>query len=396
VAAVVEGTVQRSGDRVRIRVQLIEGSNDRHIWAETYERPVRDVLALEDELALAITKEIRVKLLPAESSRLASAPLISPEGYDLYLKGRYFLNKRDPEGLRRALDYFQRAAEKDPAYAPVHAGLADTYSLLGTAAFDAMPAAEGMEKAKGAAKTALAIDDGLAEAHASLGFVTYRYDWDWTTAELEFKRAIALKPSYATAHRWYSDLLSDLGRHAESLSEARVALALDPLSLINNENLARVHYFAREFDEAIEGSKRTLEMDPNFPIAHMRLGRAYEAKGMYGEAIHEFEESSKSMKNLSLATASIGNALARSGERAGAVRALHELEVLAEHQRVPAICFALVYAGLEDKDQTMAWLEKAYNERSDFLIILKVDPVFDGVRADTRFQDLLRRIGLQP
>ena len=394
VDAVVEGTVQRFGDRVRIRVQLIEGPKDRHIWAETYERPLRDVLALQDEVAIAITKEVKVKLLPAENSRLASAPTISSEGYELYLKGRYFWNKRDPESLRKALDYFHRAAEKDPGYAPAQAGLADTYSLLGTAAFDALPAAEGMEKARVAAKRALSIDDGLAEAHASLGFVTYRYDWDWTAAEHEFKRAIALNPNYGTAHRWYSDFLSDLGRRNESLSEAQVALALDPLSLIDNENLARVHYFAREFDEAEEGSKKTLEMNPNFPIAHMRLGRAYAAKGMYREAVHEFEESSRSMENRSLAIASIGNALARSGDRSGAIRALDELAALSKQRRVAAICFALVYAGLGENDQTMVWLEKAYKERSDFLIILRVDPVFDGLRADRRFQDLLRRIGL--
>lgn len=394
VDAVIEGTVQRFGDRVRIRVQLIEGPKDRHLWAESYERPLRDVLALQDEVAMAITREIKVKLLPAENSRLASAQSINSEAYELYLKGRYFWNKRDPEGLRKALDYFQRAAEKAPGYAPVHAGLADTYSLLGTAAFDALPAADGMDKARAAAKLALSIDDGIAEAHASLGFVTYRYDWDWSAAEQEFKRAIALNPNYAAAHRWYSDFLTDLGRRDESLSEARAALALDPLSLIDNENLARVHYFAREFDEAVEGSKKTLEMNPNFPIAHMRLGRAYAAKGMYREANREFEVS-KSLGNIPLATASIGNTLARSGDRPGAMRALDQLASLAKHQRVPAICFALVYTGLGENDQTMAWLEKAYTERSDFLIILKVDPVFDGLHDDARFRDLLRRIGLQ-
>ncbi len=394
VDAVVEGTVQRFGDRVRIRVQLIEGPKDRHIWAETYERPLRDVLALQDEVAVSITKEIKVRLLPAENSRLASAPTINSDVYELYLKGRYFWNKRDPESLRKALDYFQRAAEKDPGYAPTQAGLADTYSLLGTAAFDMLTAAEGMEKARVAAKRALSLDDGLAEAHASLGFVTYRYDWNWTAAEQEFKRAIALNPNYETAHRWYSDFLSDLGRRNESLSEAKIALALDPLSLMDNENVARVHYFAREFDKAIEGSKKTLEMDPNFPIAHMRLGRAYAAKGLYREAIHEFESSSKSLGNTALATASIGNALARAGDRSGAIRTIDELTALSKQKRVPAICFALVYAGLGENDQTMEWLEKAYQERPDFLNILKVDPVFDGLRADRRFQDLLRRIGL--
>jgi len=392
VNAVVEGTVMRSGDRVRITAQLIEAPTDRHLWAETYEGDLRDVLALQDEVARNITTQIRVKLQPAESSQLMGAPPINREAYELYLKGRYFWNKRDAEDLKKALDYFQRAAEKDPDYGPTQAGLADTYSLLGAAGYDVMSAAEAMEKAQSAATRALLIDEKLAEAHASLGFVIYRYDWDWPAAEKEFRRAIALNPNYATAHQWYSEYLIDLGRHEEAFTEARAALVLDPLSLIVNENMARMYYFARRFDQAIASSKNTLEMDPKFPISHLRLGRAFAAKGMYAQAVKEFQQFSALSGDKSLATASIGNALARSGDRSGAIRALNELAMLSKQKRVPSICFALIHAGLGENDEAITWLEEAYKERSDFLAVLKVDPLFDVLRPDPRFQELLRRI----
>jgi TolB-like protein/DNA-binding winged helix-turn-helix (wHTH) protein/Tfp pilus assembly protein PilF len=393
VDAIVEGTVMRSGNQVRITTQLIDTHSDRHLWAETYEHSLNDVLVLQDEVASAIANQIKVKLDPVDASRLANAQTIDNEAYDSYLKGRYFWSRRDPDGLTRALHYFQQAVEKDPNYAPALTGLADTYSLLGAAGFDILPASEAMEKARAAAKKALSLDDGLAEAHASLGFVLYSYDWDWVHAEQEFKRAIALQPSYATAHQWYSQYLSDLGHRNEALMEAQTALRLDPLSLIVNENVARIHYFARDFERAVEGSRKTLEMDPTFSIAHLRLGRAYAAKSMYREAVHEFEEFARLSGDSALATASIGNALARSGNRSGAIHSLTELQTISKQSRVPSICFALIYVGLGDKNQAIAWLEKSYQERSDFLRVSKVDPLFDSLRDDARFQDLLRRIG---
>ena len=394
IDAIVEGTVTRSGNRVRITAQLIDARSDRHLWADAYEGDLRNVLALQDEVARAIAREIKVQLLPDESSRLTNAPAINREAFELYLRGRYFWNRRNAEGLMKALDYFQRAAEKDPGYAPAQAGLADTYSLLGAAGYDVLPTAEAKERAREAAQKALRIDDRLAEAHASLAFLIYSYDWDWTTAEAEFKRAIALNPNYPTARQWYSELLIDLGREEEALAQAQAALALDPLSLNANHNVARVQYFARRMDQAIEITKKTLEMDPNFAIAHLRLGRADAAQGNYGQAIEEFREFARLSGDVPLATASIGNALGRSGHRSGASRALNELATLSKHKPVPAICFALIYIGLGNKDQAIAWLEKAYQERSDFLLVLNVDPLFDVLRADPRFQDLVRRIGL--
>ena len=396
VDGIVEGTVQRSGDRVRISAQLIYGPSDKHLWAESYESDLGNILAVQDEVARAIAKEIRVQLLPEESSRLSSAPPINREAYELYLKGRYFWNRRNVEALRKALDYFQRAAEKDPGYAPAQAGLADTYSLLGGAGYDVLPTAEAMEKARAAAQKALLIDDTLAEAHASLGYVIYSYDWNWTRAEEEFKRAIALNPNYATAHIWYSELLNDLTRKEEALAQAQAAVVLDPLSLNTNHSMARAEYFARHIDNAIETAQTTLEMDPNFAVAHLRLGRAYAAKGMYGQAVKEFQEFSTLSGDVPLATASIGNALARSGDRSGAVRALNKLAILSRQTHVPSISFALVYLGLGDNDQAVTWLEKAYGERSDFLLVLRVDPLFDALRPNPRFQDLIHRIGLPP
>lgn len=390
VDGIVEGTVQRHGDRVRITTQLIHGASDRHLWAKTYDGDLRDVLALESEVARSVTDAIELQLTPAQSSRLSGAPPISREAYDFYLKGRYFWNKDE---LTKALNYFQQATEKEPGYAPALAGLADTYSLLGAAGYDVLPRAEAMEKARAAVTKALLIDDKLAEAHASLAFLIYSYDWDWTDAEKEFQRAIALNPNYPTAHQWYSEYLNDLGRSEEAIAQAQAALALDPLSLATNQNTERPYYFSRRFDLAIERSQKTLEMDPNFALAHLRLGRAYAAKGRFGLAIKEFQQFSMLSGDRSLAIASIGNALARSGDRAGAMRSLNELTLLSKRKRVPAICFVLIHAGLHENDQALAWLEKAYKERSDFLLVLKVDPLFDGLRGDPRFQDLVRRIG---
>jgi TolB-like protein/DNA-binding winged helix-turn-helix (wHTH) protein/Tfp pilus assembly protein PilF len=393
VDAIIEGTVMRSGSEVRVTAQLIDAHSDRHLWAHTYERSMNDVLMLQDDIASAIANQIKVTLDPAEAIRLANAPTIDSEAYDSYLEGRYFWNKRDPDGLQRALGYFQQAVRKDPSYAPAEAGLADTYALLGSSGFDVLPGQEATEKARAAAEKALSLDDGLAEAHASLGFVLFTFDWDLAHAEREFKRAIALNPSYASAHHWYSELLSNLGRSNEAMVEAQIALRLDPLSLIVNENVARIHYFARDFDRAIEGSRKTLEMDPNFSIAHLRLGRAFAAKGMYKEAVQEFERFSQLSGDSTLAIASIGNALARSGNRSEAMHSLMQLRALSKQRRVPSICFVLLYLGLGDKDQAIDWLEKSCRERSTFLTVAKVDPLFDSLREDPRFQDLLRRIG---
>jgi len=394
VDGIVEGTVQRSGDHVRITAQLIHGPSDKHLWAHSYDGEVRDILTIQSEVARSIARQIEIQLTPSQHSRLASALPINRDAYELYLKGRFFWNKRDPESLNKALEYFQQSTEKEPGYAPSYTGLADTYSLLSAAGYDVLPRAEAMEKARAAAGRALGIDDGLAEAHASLGYVMFSFDWDWPAAEKQFQTAIALNPNYSTAHQWYSDFLSDQGRTEQALAEAQSAVALDPLSLLANHYVARAQYFGRQFDQALETSQRILGMDPNFAIAHLRLGRAYAAKGMYHQAIPEFEEFARLSGDSPLAVASIGNALARSGDRDGAIRILKELAIRSREKRVPPMCFALVHIGLGDKDKAMAWLEKAYKERTDFLLVLKVDTLFDPLRSDPRFADLLRRIHL--
>lgn len=393
VDAIVEGTIERVDRRVRVRAQLINGSTDQHLWAEAYDRDLSDLLHLEFEVASDIARQVGHVASGGEDQIVKYQDL--PAGaYEDYLRGRYFWNKRDPNGLQKALTYFQAAANRGPNYAPAFAGLADTYSLMGAAGYDMLPKIDAMEKAREAANRALAIDSNLAEAHASLGWVIYCNDWNWEAAEREFQRAIVLNPSYATAHMWYSEYLSDLGRRDAALAEAQTAVALDPLSLVTNHHLARAHYFARRFDESIEVSKRVLEMEPNFSIAHLRLGPAYAEKGMYAKAIDEFQEFGKLSGDTALATASIGNALARSGDASGAFRRLQDLTALSSRMNVSPACFALVHLGLGDKDQTFNWLEKAYQERSDFFLHLGVDPLFDPIRLDPRYIVLSRRMKL--
>jgi len=392
VDAIVEGTVQRFGDHVHITAQLVDATNDQHIWAKAYDRDLRDILSLENEVARSIADEIEIQLTPEQRARLTASAPVDREAYELYLKGRYFWSKRNPPELRKALERFQQAADKQPDFAPAFSGLADTYSLLGAAGFDALPRAEAMERARAAASKALELDSKSAEAHASMAYVLYSCDWNWLAAEKEFRRAIALKPNYATAHEWYSEYLNDLGRKEEALAEAQTALELDPSSPLANQFVARAHYFAHRFDEAIQYSQKTFEIDPNFSTAHLRLGRAYAAKGLYPSAIKEFEAFGRLSGDAPLALASIGNAEARANDRTGAMRVLNELTELSKKQKVTAICFVLVHVGLGDNDQAMAWLDTAYKERSDFLLVLKVDPLFDTLRSDPRFQKFLLRL----
>ncbi|HEX4593403.1 MAG TPA: winged helix-turn-helix domain-containing protein [Bryobacteraceae bacterium] len=395
VDAVVEGAVLRSGDRVRITAQLIRAQNDAHLWAETYERDLKDILALQDEVARDMAGEIKIKLA-AIGGLARPARAVNPEAHDEYLKGRYEWNKRNPASLARALEFFQRAVEKDAADPAAYAGLADTYAILGVAGYDWLPISEAMAKAKAAALKAIEIDDTLSEAHSSLAFVTYSYDWNWHEGEKEFKRALALNPSNAVAHQWYSEYLCDLGRWPEGIAEAETAVALDPNSLIIQENLARPYYYSRQLDRAIEYSKKTLDLDPNFAVSHLRLGRAYAGKGMFAEAAAEFQRFADLVGGSTLATASLANIRARAGDRKTALRLAAELKAAAAGKPVPAYQFAIVYAGLGDVDQAIKWLEGAYRERNDFLLVMKNEPLFDNLRADARFQDIERRIGLEP
>jgi len=394
VDAVVEGTVMHSGDRVRITAQLIEASTDHHLWAASYDRDLQNVLSMQEEVTRAIVSEVRVKLTAQEQARLASMHPINPEAFQLWLKGRYYWYKLNPEGLQKAIEYFQQALEKDPTYAPAYAGLADSYNLL--AFFNVFPPREVMPKAKAAAVKALELDDNLAEAHVSLGWAGFTYDLDWPAAGKHFERAIVLNPAYPLAHSYYSLYLGALGRAEEGLTEAKRALDLDPVSPAINHYVVVQLYLARRFDEAIEQCRKTLELDPGFTPVHGTLAEVYSAKGMYREALAEYEEYSALSGGSPRSTAFVGYAHARLGQRSQAFRVLEQLRAASKQKYVPALSLAIVYVGLGEKEQAFLWLEKAYDERTNSLAYLKVQATWDPLRSDPRFADLVRRIGLPP
>jgi TolB-like protein/Tfp pilus assembly protein PilF/predicted Ser/Thr protein kinase len=395
VDGIVEGSVQRSGDRVKVSAQLVDGASDRHLWAETYERDAKDVLRLESELARAIAREIRVTVTSDEAARLKKAAPVDPEAHQLYLKGRFYWNKRRTDAYETALRYFQQAIDHDPRYASAYAGLADTYGLLAVLPSEVAPPTEMMPKARQAALKALELDDTLAEAHTSLAFVLAQFDWNSTEAGREFERAIELNPGYATARQWYGLCLAAQGRLDEAMAQTRKASELDPLSLIINNAVGRILYFSRRFDEAAEQLRKTLEMDPSFPIAHYQLGMVYAAQGRLREAITEYDKLQPPAA-VSLAPALIGNALGRSGDAAGARRTLERLAALSTKRYVSPAHVAFVYMGLGDRDQSFAWLAKARDERSVFVRFIKVDPLFDPLRSDSRFAELVKSVGLVP
>ncbi len=396
VDALVEGSILRVGDRVRITTQLIHAATDRPLWSERYDRDLKDVLALQSEVARSIAQEIKIALTPQEQARFAEARPVDPEAHQLYLKGLYYANKRTPQGLQKALDYLQQCIDKDPTHAAAYAQIADAHFFLGFTGLDALPPRETMSKAKGAALKALEIDDSLSEAYASLGLVRWAYDWDWPAAEKDLKRAIELNPGYAVAHHRYALYLSSLGRFDEAMAEEKRALELDPLSLIINHAQAWPYYLSRRFDEAIEQYRKMVEMDPNFVRTHLRLGEVYAAQGKYREAIAEYEKFSTLDGGSTMALALIGNAHARAGDRQAALRTLEELTAASKRRYVPSFHIAIVHTGLGDKDQAFAWLDRAYEERSHFLVDLKFNPILDPLRPDPRFADLLRRVGLPP
>src|SRR6266436_4102179 len=394
VDAVVEGAVMWVGGRVRISAQLIEAPTDHHLWAASYERDLRDVLSMQEEVTRAIVSEIRVKLTAQEQARLANRHPINPEAYKLYLNGHYHWNKRSLEGFQKAIEYFQLAAAKDPAYALAYVGLADTYTYFSF--FDVVPPREAMPKAKAAAARALEIDDSLGEAHVSLGYVSYMYDWDWPAAGKHFEQALTLNPAYSRAHTFYPFYLSSLGRSEEALAVAKHSLDLDPASPAVSHSLAVQLYLAREFEQAIEQAHKTLELDPNFAISYELLGEVYVSGGMYREGLPELEKYSVLSRGRAMSLALLGYAHARLGERSQALRVLRQLEAASKQSYTPAFSFAVVYAGLGEKDQAFASLEKAYGERTSRLGYLKVEPLWDPLRTDPRFADLVRRIGFPP
>jgi TolB-like protein/DNA-binding winged helix-turn-helix (wHTH) protein/Flp pilus assembly protein TadD len=388
VEAVLQGTVLQAGDRVRVNAQLVEIRSGRLLWADSYERSLRDVLSLQAEIAGAIARETRAKV-PAETKPGPAPRTVVPDAYQAYLRGRFFWNKRTEAGLRKAVEYFNEAIAKDGTYAPAHAGLADSWALLASNFYDAVPPREAMPRAKTAALRALALDDRLAEAHTSLAYVLLAYDWDPAAAEREFQQAVRGNPGYATAHHWYAHCLLAAGRPDQAAAEMQRAQNLDPLSLSVNVGVGWCSYFARRYDEAIAQYRKTLELEPNFAMTHQTLGLALAQKRLYQDAISEFQISVALSGESASAIASLGYAHALAGAPADARAQLARLAELSRSRYVPAIYMALVYLGLRDSRGFATWFSKAREERSEYFIYLRVDPSLDAVREDPKFKPSL-------
>ena len=393
VDAVVEGSVVRSGDRVRITAQLIDTRSDKHLWAQSFEGPLGDVLTLQDDVAREIASQTRTVLTPAARAELSSAKHIDPEAHDAYLKGRYYWNKRTGDGLQQGSIYFQQAIEKDPAYAAAYSGLADCNSGLAWHGF--VSPDEALPKAHSAALKAIELDPQSAEAHASLALLL-DHRWDWPGAEAEFKRALQLDSQNANAHHWYGDYLSIKGRHDEALFQARQALELDPLNLMIGTWVALRYYLARRYDLAIEQSRKTLALDPNFAAAHLLLGDSYVQAGLHKQGLAELQLAARLSGGSPLYLAQVAVAQAVAGKQAEALQTVAQLQKTSRERYVSPYGFAQIYAALNNKEQTFKWLNAAYEDHAVWMSYLGVDPVFDRFRKDQRFQDLLLRVGLLP
>jgi TolB-like protein/Flp pilus assembly protein TadD len=392
VDAVVEGTVSRFGDRVRITAQLIEVPIERHMWAQSFEGDLRNALALQNRLARTIAEQIRVTVSRQEHAALQMAQPVNPAAYEGYLKGRYFLNKRTADGLKTAIEHFSHAVEADQSYAAGYSGLADAYALSGDWKYGVLSPREAFTKAEAPATRALALDEGLGEAHASLAYAFDLYVWNWEAAETEYRRAIELNPGYPSAHQWYSWHLLMMGRNRESIQELRIAESLDPLSLIISADLADAFCVLRLYDEAVKRSKKALELDPNFAVGHYELGQALVQKHLHDEAIVEFQRAIDLSGHSGAFDSQLGYACAMSGRREEAIHIIEDLASQVEQNISAEADIALIYVGLGDHDRATISLNKAFEARFKASILLR--PAFDPLRADGRFQDLLRRIGI--
>jgi TolB-like protein/DNA-binding winged helix-turn-helix (wHTH) protein/Tfp pilus assembly protein PilF len=392
VDAVVEGTVLRVDSRVRITAELVQVSTDHHLWAETYESQLGDVLALQNRVSSAIVNEIRINLTPEEQERLAKNPAVAPDAYENYLKGRYYWNIRSDENLTKAIAYFQRATHADPHYALAYAGLSDCYAIISAKIFGTMSSAEAAPKAKAAAQRALEIDPTLAEAETSLATVKFNYDWDWAGSADGFRSAIQLNPSYATAFQRYSLYLIAMAHPAESFEQINRARELDPLSISINFSLGWRLYMARQYDRAIEQLKNTLEMDPSYELSHLVLGEAYEEKGNFDLAIPELRAAVELSHGTPLTVSALAHAYGRTGQKAQAEKLLDSLRIESRKQYVSPYYFAVVYTSLGRNSEALDCLEQAYADRSNGLVFLQVEPELDALRANPRFLALQKKM----
>jgi len=387
VDTMVEGTVMRDKRRVRITARLIDALKETHLWAESYERDLRDVLALQSEIAQAVAREVRVKLTPRERKRLAKVHAVSPEAYEAYLKGRYHWNIRSRKGHEEAVRYFQQAIAKDPAYAPAYAGLADAVSIMGL--WGLVSPKEGCGRTKELAKKALEMDSSLAEAHTSLAWATLHYEYDFSAAEREFERSIELNSRYATAHQWFGMTLGMMGRYEEAYTELQRAIRLDPQMSVIHFGLAFVYWSGRRYDQAIERCGKALDLDSYSVQANCWLGLCYTAKLMCEPAIDALKKAVELSQGTPIPLACLGEAYAAGGYRDEAREVLRNL---LERPHVTAYFVSRLYAALGENDEAFHWLRAAYQEHSEWTVLLMVDPRFDELRADSRFQDLLLRM----
>jgi TolB-like protein/DNA-binding winged helix-turn-helix (wHTH) protein/Tfp pilus assembly protein PilF len=392
VDAVVEGTVLRVGDRVRITAELVQVPTDRHLWADTYESQMGNILALQNRVSSAIVNEIRINLTPEDEERLAKNLAVAPEAYENYLKGRYYWNKRSDENLTRAIGYFEEATHQAPQYSLAYAGLSDCYAIISAEIFGTMSPAQAAPKAKAAALQALGIDPTLAEAETSLATVKFNYDWDWNGAAEGFTHAIQQNPSYATAYQRYSLYLMAMGRPEDSFGQIMKARELDPLSISINFSLGWRLYMARQYDRAIQQLRNTLEMDSSYELPHLVLGLAYGQKGDFALAIPELRKAVSLSHGTPLMVSALANAYARSGNKVEAEKLLAELVATSRKSYVSPYYFAIVHVGLGEDEKAIDWLEKAYSDRSNGLVFLKMEPSLDKLRSNPRFQQLQQKL----
>jgi len=391
VAHLLEGSVQKVNGQVRINVQLIKAANEAHLWAEVYDRKLTDIFAVESEIAKTIADTLKAKLTGSEQQVIAARPTENSEAHQLYLKGRFFWNKRTGDDLKKSIDYFQQATAIDPNYAPGYAGVADAYALL--PGYTAGVPRDCYPKAIAAAKKALELDETLAEAHTTLGIAIWSYEFDFAQANREFQRAIELNPNYATGHQQYGNVtLAALGRFDEAIAEGKRAVELDPLSLIINTDLGMTYYYARRYDEAIAQFRKALEIDPNFYFGHLELGEALLEKRAFGEAIDECQKA-RALNDDPFVLAVLGNAYAVSGNRTDALKILDQLKELSKQRYVNDYSFAIVYVGLADKPEALRWLEQGYQDRAGSDIgWIRVDALLDPLRDHPRFEALAEKI----
>ncbi len=392
VETVLEGSVRKERNRLRITAQLVNVTDGYHLWSEKYDRNMEDIFAIQDEISLAIVDKLKIKLLGKEKEALVKRHTDDPEAYNFYLKGRYFWNKRTEDGLKKSVENLKLAIKKDPEFALAYAGLADSVSTLGFYGF--LPRKDAFTEAKLEAVKALEIDDTVGETHAAMANIKAWCEWDLEGAERDYRRALELNPSDAEAHHMYAHLLEGLGRFDEAFREMDLALELEPLSINLNSCIGQILFAARRFDEAIDQLQKTIEMDPNLSLSYLWLGRAYLQKGMHSQAIESFEKGTTFIEIRTMSIAALGYAYAVIGKKNDAQNRLDQLKDLSKKKYVDPFDIALIYVGLGEKELAFEWLEKAYEERSMYMFLIKVDPFFDNLRSDPRYISLLEKMGL--